>query len=218
MSHAFKPPVVRAARVWCVGAMLLAPAIALTADDDWSIQFSLGSAYSFPSRIEIEQAGGREIGPDAQYETRPFDDSPYYSYRIGRWRDGRAWEIELIHHKLYVKDPPAPVEHFEITHGFNIVVGGRAFEISGWIVRAGAGIVLAHAETRIAGVSHDSGYEIAGPALAGAVERRFSLNRHFFLACEGKLTIGWARVSVDRGRARLANTALHAVAGVGARF
>jgi hypothetical protein len=77
---------------------------------------------------------------NAKYHTEPFNESPYYAWRLAKWSKNRAWEFELVHHKLYLSNPPAEVQHFEVSHGYNLITINRAWLLRGFIWRFGAGL------------------------------------------------------------------------------
>jgi hypothetical protein len=188
----------------------------------WSIEGFAGSAVSAKTPLTIRQTGFPELRLTAHYATRPWTGSPYYAARIGRWTGGHAWEVELVHHKLYLTNPPPEIQHFEVSHGYNLVTVNRAARYGGVIARVGAGVVIAHPETTIRERVQTSsagglggGYYLAGPTVQLAVEKRFSLWRELFVAVEGKATGSYARFRIAGGHATAPNVALHGVVGVG---
>lgn len=184
----------------------------------WSIELRTGAAKSFTTALEIEQSALPKIDFDAHYENHPWEDSFYYGWRISRNSTKHAWEIEFLHHKLYLSNNPPEVEHFEVSHGYNMLLLNHAWVFGSTYVRAGAGPVISHAETRVRGEFLDSGYELSGFAGQGSVERRFYLSRKFFITVEGKFTAATASVSVANGDAHVPNIAIHGLAGLGYDF
>ncbi|MDP9349393.1 MAG: hypothetical protein M3P24_09695 [Gemmatimonadota bacterium] len=194
------------------------------AQQGWNFEFFGGTAYSAPSRLTIRQAGEAPIRLTARWSTRPLADAPYYAYRFARWRNGRGWEAELLHHKVYLENPPAEVEGFEVSHGYNLVTLGRGWSRGDLLLRLGAGAVLAFPETTVRGRKLSGGgnlprgYHLSGPTAQAAVGRRFPLVGGLFAVAEGKLTASYARVPVAGGRAEVPNAALHGLLGVGYAF
>jgi hypothetical protein len=175
----------------------------------------------------VELPEGR-VRLHARYRTRPFADAPYYSYRLGHaWRPGRAVEVELLHHKLYLENPQPPVERFEVTHGYNLPTVSEVWPARGWQLRLGLGLVVAHPEGRIAGRAVGvgrtllgGGYHIAGVTAQTALGRRYALGRSrvaMTAAPEVKLTASWARIPLPQGRLSIPDVSLHALGGIGAR-
>ena len=186
-----------------------------------------GSAWSVPLPLAVD-AVGQHSRMRARYSTRPFADAPYYSYRVARTaRDGAAIEAEMLHHKLYLENPSPPIDHLEVTHGYNLPTINATGPGHGWQWRVGMGVVVAHPEGRVAGhevggarTALGGGYHIAGITTQLAVGRRYQLGRgttHAFAAPEVKVTASWARISVDSVALRIPNIAFHALGGLGFR-
>lgn len=201
------------------------PLVAQGPRASWSFEFQGGSAWSLPGPLVIEREGRSGWSLRAHWSTRPFEGSPYYAWRIGRWSRDRAWELELIHHKLYLNHPPAGIGHLEISHGFNLITVNRAWAEGPWRARAGLGLLVTHAEGTLEGAALLSdrgpiggGYVPAGPALQGALQRTWPLGHGFFLSAEGKVTWAYGRIPFEGGQLRVGNLALHALLGAGHRW
>ena len=185
-----------------------------------------GTAWSLPLPLTIDVPEGRaRIRP--RYSTRPFADSPYYSYRAAvGGRDGSV-EAEMLHHKMYLENPAPPLERLEITHGYNLPTINVARPGDRWRLRFGLGLVVAHPEGRVAGrpiragrTFLGGGYHIAGLTTQLAVGRQYPLARGrvaMMAAPEAKLTASWAHMRLDQGRLIAPNVAVHVLGGVGAR-
>lgn len=191
----------------------------------WSISAGGGGVYNFETHLKIKQDGFNNIHVnDADYETRPLTDPPYYSIKLGHWEGNKAWEIEHVHHKIYLKNKPPEVKRFSISHGYNLITVNRALQTENVIWRGGFGFVLSHPENTVRGLSFDSegglfgnGYFISGPTAQATVEKRFyfSQEKKLFVSIEGKVTASFANVHVRRGNALVPNAALHAVVSIG---
>lgn len=102
-------------------ALLAVPLLApLPAAADWPAEVLLGTAYNFDSRLRLDQQGFAPIDFDASYRTRPFHKALYYAVRTSRRSADSAWELSLIHHKPYLRNPPPGVADFSISHGHNL--------------------------------------------------------------------------------------------------
>jgi hypothetical protein len=107
-------------------------------------------------------------------------------------------ELELVHHKLHIDHPRPPVEHFEVSHGYNLAYMNMARPANGFVVRLGAGLVIAHPEGRIAGLRVGGsrrtllrgGYHIAGGSFQLGLGRRYAFARSqtTWFAPEAKVT------------------------------
>jgi hypothetical protein len=141
-----------------------------------------------------------------------------------------GYEAELLHHKLYLDNPVPPIEHLEISHGYNLVTVNAVRPARALAIRVGVGLVVAHAEGRIAGerlggsrrTLLGGGYHLAGVTAQLAVGRRYTLahgRSSLYAVPEAKLTASLAHVPVgdSGGKAFVPNVAAHALAGLGLR-
>ena len=199
-------------------------------------EFLLGTAWSLPTPLVIRLPRDAPVRLRARYSTRPWSDAPYYAYRAGAGRAAAcgspptAVEGGLLHHKLYLENPAPPVEHFEVTHGYNLASVAAVRPAGRVVVRFGVALVVAHAEGRVAGQRVGGsrrtflgrGYHLAGLAAELAVGRRYMLTRggatSLYALPEAKLTAALARVPVGDagGAAAVRDVAAHALAGLGA--
>ncbi len=83
--------------------------------------------------------GFSDIEHAASYETRSFELPAYYSIRLALHDDSRAWELQFTHHKVFLSNPPAEIQNFEITHGFNLMTLGRTWTSVPFTIRFGGG-------------------------------------------------------------------------------
>jgi hypothetical protein len=188
---------------------------------DWSFELLIGDAYNVDSRTRIEHATLGNVSFTGDYETRGLEGPLHYAWRISRWDEARGWELQLLHHKIYLQNPPAGVDALSVSHGFNIVTLNHAFEHEDWRMRVGLGPVITHVEARIAGTSYDGPYEIAGAAALIGIGRKLDLGAHFSLLGEVDATFGYIQAHPDGTPdldLTIRNPALHAQVGVGYRF
>jgi hypothetical protein len=196
-------------------AILLTAALAFS-QSFWSIEpLRTGSAKSFSTNLEIQQTAFPKFKFDADYETRPFEDAPYYGWRISRQNKNHAWELEFLHHKIYLTNNPPEIQHFEVSHGYNMLFLNHAWIFGPNYLRAGAGPVISHTESEIRGLGFVSNYEISGFVGQAAFGRRFYVSRIFYFTLEGKFTLATASVSIAQGKAHTPNVAIHGIAGIG---
>jgi hypothetical protein len=186
-----------------------------------------GTAWSLRSPLTVRLPGEAPVAHRARWSTRPLADAPYYAYRVGYGSPARGVEAELVHHKLYLENPAPPVERFEVTHGYNLATANVRAPAGRYQVRAGLGVVVAHAEGRVAGravgerrTRLGGGYHLAGVTLQLAAGRRYPFGRGAvvaYAAPELKLTASTARVPVGSGSVSVPNVALHVLGGLGVR-
>jgi hypothetical protein len=191
----------------------------------WTLQTSSGDAYCLPASLTIKQSGYKNIGFQAEYHTYSLRMPFYYSLKVARWNQKSGWEVELIHLKLFLKNKPATVEKFDISHGYNFLIINRGWMFPYLIFHAGVGIVIGHPENIIRGNSLSenkgilkSGYYIVGPALQLDGEQRIKLNQNFFFSLEMKITAAFSRIPLSGGHANLQHLAVHGLVGLGYQF
>lgn len=213
----------RALTASLLAGVLLAPAPA-GAETSWGAQVFLGVPLNFPAPVRIRQRGEPDLRFRGRFATYPFQPPWYWGAGLFRRAGGSEWSVELVHHKLYLQDPPPEVQAFSISHGFNLLLAGLGREVTpGVWVRGGAGVVIAHPESTVRGraLPQDGGllgggYHLAGPALSAGIEGRVPLGDRARLALGARLAGGYAFVPVAGGSARVPNLAVHATAGVDA--
>lgn len=191
---------------------------ASTADaTSWTVEGFFGVAHSFSSEVHIETSTN-DLRFSADYDSKSFDGPLYYALRAGRWADSRGWEVEFVHLKIFVTNPPAEVQRFSISHGYNLLMLNRGWRLDDFVLRAGGGVVVAHPETVIGGITSEQGYKWTGPCGQIALGRRLYFSRNVFASVEGKFTIARAKVSIGNGTASVPNVSLHGLFGLGFDF
>jgi hypothetical protein len=189
----------------------------------WSLQLGFGGAWNAPMPLVIRQSGREDLRVTARYDARPLEAPPYYVVRIGRWAGDAEWSLELVHHKLYLSNPPPDVDRFSVSHGYNLILLGRTLLLGrGFRSRIGGGMVIAHPESRVRGedLPEDGGplgggYHLSGVAASADLEWPLRHRSGAFLSPEARLTAAWARVPVARGDADVPSVAVHGTLVVG---
>jgi hypothetical protein len=202
----------------CVMTFTQAPA---ARGDQWSAEVLIGDALNLDSRTRIHNAQTSASAFDGDYETRGFEGPLHYDLRVSRWNRDRGWDLQLLHHKLYLRNRPQGVEALSVSHGFNIVAVGRGYAIDAWRFHLGLGPIIAHPEARIGGASYGGDYELAGAAAIGSVGATFELTPRWSLVGEIAATYGYAKVHPRAEpdlRFSVRNPAIHAQFGIGYRF
>jgi hypothetical protein len=199
--------------------------VPLAAQGLHSIELMAGAAVSLSSPLTISQNGYNDMQLTADYETRSFKEPIYYGLRINFEIGGSVWELQFIHHKLYLTNTTSEVTQFQVTHGFNIFTLNHRWEFEYFDARLGAGIVLPHSESEVRNNYHTStggllgwGYHIDGPILLAGLGKDFMLTSHFFLRGDAQFTAGWATVQIAAGNADVTNFAFHLIFGIGYKF
>ncbi|MCI0412003.1 hypothetical protein L0222_04275 [bacterium] len=172
----------------------------------WHVEGSVGFVHNFSTELKIDA-----LATDADYETRSFERPLYYSVRVG----SATWDVELIHQKIYLKNPEGEVQAFSISHGYNLILLNYARRIDDFIIRVGAGAVLAHPEIRFRENFFEPGYNLTGPAFQASVQKKFPISERLFLSAEGKFTAARAHFTINEMKVSAPNIALHALFGFG---
>lgn len=201
----------------------LAPRFAQGAEGEWSAQLLVGGALNLPTPLTIRQAGQPDLRFTARYSSRPFTPPIYYGVQVGRRSGGTEWTVELLHQKLYLEDPPAEVQRFSVSHGFNLLTVSRGWRLTdGLWTRAGLSAVLAHPESVVRGLKLEedgglfgTGQHLSGIGLDATLEKRFPLAGKLYFALDGKVTAAWAVLPVAEGEASVPSVSAHALAGLG---
>ena len=188
----------------------------------WTFEFQSGGAYNVPMPLTIKQQGYPDIKLTAHYDTEALTLPVYMDLRLSRWLNDRSWEIEFIHHKLYLENTTSEVQKFNISHGFNMIFLNRGFNQKTFRYHAGAGIVITHPESNIRGKEFgdsvntwDLGYYLSGPVINLAIGKPIRLGNRFFINAEAKTTFAYAFINVAEGHADVFNLAFHLILGVG---
>lgn len=187
------------------------------------LEAMLGTAWNLPMTLEVRQEGGAWIRLRARYETRAFEFPVYYVARGLLVDDaGRGWSLDLVHHKIYLTNPPPEIGEFAISHGYNLLAVHRVGPYRPWHWGVGGGVVIAHPENTVRGLKLSEkrglfrdGYYLAGTAASAIAGRRFALGSHAHLVAEARLAFAWARVPVVDGDAVAPHVGLHVTVGLG---
>jgi hypothetical protein len=206
--------------VFAVGALLIAPSV--EAQTRWTVELMLGNGANARVPIEIRQRDTPPVEIRPRWATRGFARPLYYAVRLTRWQNDEGWALQLVHHKLHLENPPPEVQSLAVSHGYNLLLVERRHRTRGVVLSAGAGLVMAHPESRIRGESLDenrgwfgAGYYLTGPAASLSASADWRLGRGALGLAELAVSGARANVPVARGRADLPNLALHARMGVG---
>lgn len=110
----------------------------------FGVEVFAGTAWSVPLPLVIVQPGEPDVRWRARHSTRPLDDAPYYADRFSTGGGARR-EAELVHHTVYLENPPPGGEHLEVSHGYNPVTRNHARPADrGLVLRFGLGAVVGH--------------------------------------------------------------------------
>lgn len=204
-------------------ALLASPASAGQAR--WSFEMHAGSPVIPERRVTVTQAGYPDLVFDGKFRSDAFDMPYYYDFRVLRWRDRTAWALDFHHAKLILSNNPPEVQDLQFTHGYNMVSLQRLWDRGPFVLMAGAGVVVTHAESTIRGRvfnQHEGlfgwGYYVSGPLAVVGIGRRVDLGGRFYLSGDLRVSLSAVDVPVVDGRARLRDVGYHFLAGAGVHF
>jgi hypothetical protein len=187
----------------------------------WNVEFFLGNAHSLPSRVTVRQKGYPEESKIAHWSTRPTEPAPYYSARVGLWKDNQGWDVEMLHHKLYMNNTDAVFNNYRSTFGFNFFFLNRGWRVHpNIILRFGLGPVISHPVNTIRGQQYTDNvtYKLVGAGTQVAAQFRQTIYKGLYLTQEIKTTYAMARLPIANGRSYLTNLAFHGLVGLGVEF
>ena len=191
-----------------------------------TVDLLLGSAYNIPTPLTIRQHGHPKLAHTARYDTKPFGPfAPYYAGRITFWRGDGGWEINVIHHRLFLSNTTSEIERFEIHYGYSYFLAGRAWRTHGFELHANGGVVMTNPANVVRGLPMNTpeadaraGYDITGVGASFAVSRDVNVTRNLALVGTGAVVAGTVSVPVANGSARVPNIGLHGQIGVRLKF
>ena len=189
----------------------------------WSAAAFLGASATARTTLTLHRAASPDVTwREVPLAGRAFESPPYYGYRVG-WRGSHApigFEAELVHLKVYAPDGAMapPVERFSLSHGLNLLLGNAVFRAPlrrrlSIDARAGAGVAIPHAESRVSGVTQEQ-YEVSSAAFQAAAGPRFQVGSHVHVFAEYKWTTTAPVVHVSGGTIGGRYTTQHGAAGL----
>ena len=205
--------------------LLLCISQTVSAQPDSYINFSPGLSFAFPSPLIVNQESYPRISMWANYKTEPLILPVYYSYRLGFKNQNSAWDLEMNHLKIILKNTSDEIQQFSISHGYNQLFVSHTFERQKYGINAGAEAVLAHPENIVRNLQLNeqngmfgSGYYLTGPAFQVGLVKEIFLSHRMFLLAESKISIAFSKVRVSGGKAFAPVAAFHLQIGPGFYF
>jgi len=195
----------------------------------WSAEIFLGTGIDADTPLRIRQPGYPDITiKAAHWHEKSFQEAPLYTYRLSRWKQDKAWEAQMMHHKIILTNKHPDIEYFNVSHGYNFVTLNRAWLLrNGYDWRVGAGLVISHPESKIRGRKLDNtggfvvipglfeGFYLSGGAAMIGAGRRFYLSERTYTRLEGQFYVGYAQVPIRGGFAEVPNVAWLVTWGIG---
>lgn len=190
----------------------------------------IGWSHSTDSKLKIHRDGVETYSIDGTYTSYPFRDYPYYSFRLEKWDKNKAYGVELIHHKVYLRNPQGSLQSLSVSDGYNFIMFNQVRQIdTRKFLRFGAGLVFAHPDVKFEGQNRfyksDSsllgmGHYLAGPGAQIAYEFWPYENKRNYISLETKLTLSYVQFPIEENRnsyGSMSNIAIHFLIGWGSK-
>ncbi len=178
-------------------------------------------ASNAPAPTRLTQAAFPLLRFTSDFESRPSEPPILWAVRLSRWRNDRAWALELMHHKLYLTNAPPEIESFSISHGYNLVTLQRIWKKPEASLSLLAGVVVAHPESSVRGMRRaerggelGGGYDLAGPVVGGGIARSIALLEGVAVVGEARATLSRVAIPIAEGEVRFTLAAAHLLLGV----
>lgn len=191
------------------------------AQTNWYIEINSGLPINIISPLIIKQKNQPTIRLWARYYSEPYTLPVYWDIKLSRKKSSTFYELELMHHKLYLQNKTNEIQHFGISHGFNLLIFNTVKETKHFISRWGLGIVIAHPESEIRGKRfgdavnpYDLGYYITGPVIQYAISKPFIFTSRINLNTELKLLATYSYTPIAEGYAHVWYMGIHLLAGL----
>lgn len=204
-------------------SLLLLNSFHVLSQTRWSFELQFGVVHSLKLPLAFYQNGYPDIKVSkADFYSEPLNDPPYWDWRFTKWFKNKSIEFEAIHHKFYLRNLPADVQRFGISHGYNMVMINHGRQFGKYIIRAGAGSALVHGESTVRGKVYPEGpgFDIKGYRLRGlsinlAVARQIKISKTFFVNTELKMNAAVANIPIVDGHARVHIVVFQFIVGPG---
>ena len=186
--------------------------------DDWQVSLGFGTAFNYDESINVKLDDRSNVRLDSvEFQTKPFEDTPYFSVKATNWASEHALEVEYIHHKLYAKSSSlsGPIDKLEFANGYNLLYANYVIRRNNvWNIRAGVGVVITRPEMVIDNENIKGDYGLTGYTFQLGMERELITSDSVSFSLESKVTHSRADVDFDGGSMSIPNTALHLLANI----
>lgn len=197
---------------------------------DWKLNINLnfGTAYNLPTYLKIHQEGFEDIVlPKARYSTKGFKSPVYWDYKLELERRNRFYGLRSTHHKLHLENTPPQITHFNISHGYNLVMGYYGWKNNYYDVLIGAGIAFSHPEGIVNGqkVALEEGipliggvYRLTAPNFEIEARKKFYIYKSLFFNSSLRFVAGYAKPKIQDGYVETFPVNFHFATGLGIDF
>ena len=165
----------------------------------------MGASKSANNTLFFKFQDQDDLTYNARYDNKSFSDSHWWMAKLERWKNKKSVSIELIHHKIYLKNTNDIINNFSISDGYNLLYFNRGKQINNHILRYGAGIVIAHPDITITGRDRFKTKGIKGLFLSGLsikTDHEYILYKHktAVITLQTKLTASYAKIPISTNK------------------
>ena len=201
-----------------------------TKPSEWKLNINLnfGTAYNLPTYLKIHQQGFEDIIiPWARYSTKGFKSPVYWDYKLELEKRNRFYGLRSTHHKLHLVNTTPEILHFNISHGYNLVVGYYGWKNKYYDLLIGAGIAFSHPEGIVNGqkVALEEGipliggvYRLTAPNFEVEARKRFYIYKGIFFSSGIRFVAGYTNPKIQNGYVKTYPVGIHVAAGLGVDF
>ena len=205
--------------------LFISPALATSFDNGIHLSTMMGCSFSGDSPLTLKYLDRPAEIISAKYNNRCFSDSHWWSFRLENWTDQTGWGLELIHHKIYLKNTTDDLKSFSLSDGYNLIFFNLVKQVKDVNFRVGFGGVLGHMDVLISGRPRYikkgfSGHYLTGPAFQLNVEKILWSSKAHFLSLDTKFTAAYAEVPISANQEELAiapDYAIHVSLSIGSK-
>lgn len=193
----------------------------------WKVNINLnfGSAYNLPTYLKIHQeAFGDIVIPWARYSTRGFQSPVYWDYKLELELKNHVYGLRSTHHKLHLINTTPEIAHFNISHGYNLVMAYYGWKKKYVDLLVGMGIAFSHPEGIINNqlVALEEGiplyggvYRLTAPNFEIEARKKVYLYKRLFFNAGVRFVAGYTKPKINDGYVETYPLNLHFAAGMG---
>jgi hypothetical protein len=173
----------------------------------WSAGIFFGFPYNFPLPLVIEQSDYPDLKiKSAIYATHPLRSPQFY----GVYLKYEKWIVEMIHHKIYLRNKPPEIQYFAVSHGYNLLTLSQKQNFPFGYLVFGGGMVIVHPENTIRNMKYEEkggifnlGYHINGITLSFTAGKTLLRKEKVKVNSEVKFVPSYSEIPVVLGKAKV---------------
>lgn len=203
--------------------VLMSSSFLLVDAQSYSFEIHWGLERQLSNTLTVVQDNQPDIIiKNAPYKSKALIAPRYWVIRANYWKEDKGWDLEVIHHKVFLLDNTHPdIQRFGISHGLNTMVLNKSIQKQQFIFRGGLGAIIAHPENTIRGLALPErqgflglGYW-TGPTMNLSIGRQVDLYKTLYLSLDAKYQVSYVKVPVVDGHAQFMSNIFQLAVGLG---